>query len=121
MCLWQDSYSGILPAWRCNGKTIHALSQNSEFLTQNAGLPGKVPRNFFIWISPDCEVQAFFKVQLFRGKKKKKSGEARFQQMLAVLEWSGGCRSPKKGEIRKGKEVVLEEENPSKEVFSVSF
>lgn len=62
----------------------------------------------------------FLKFNSLEGKKKK-SGEARFQQMLAVLEWSGGCRSPKKGEIRKGKEVVLEEENPSKEVFSVSF
>ena len=47
----------------------------------------------------------FLKFNSLEGKKKKKSAEARFQQMLAVLEWSGGCRSPKKGEIRKGKET----------------
>ena len=74
MCFWQDSYSGIASRW--NGKTIHALSENSEFLIQNAELPGKVPRNFFfIWISPDCEVQAFFfKFNSSEEKKKKVSG-----------------------------------------------
>lgn len=66
MCFWQDSYSGIL-RMEVKRKDIHAVTELGVPYTERK-TPGQVLKLLYLDF-PDCELQAFFKVQLLRGKK----------------------------------------------------